>query len=64
MKAKEIQVGGRYLAKVNNVVTIVRVDAVRADYAGRTRYDVTNTRTGRATTFRSPSKFRGAAPQG
>lgn len=68
MKASEIKVGGKYLAKVSNRLVTVRVDAIR-DYsdgyfpAGRAgnsakRYDVTNLATGRKTTFRSAQKFR------
>lgn len=72
MKKQDIKVGGRYLAKVNNKIVTVRVDAIRetgADWHnpnGRsvTRYDVTNLETGRATTFRSAAKFqREAEPE-
>lgn len=67
MKANEIKVGGYYKAKVSNKVVTVRVDAIR-EVAGirpvfgrtpySTRYDVTNTVTGRKTTFKSAMKFR------
>jgi hypothetical protein len=68
MLKAQIKVGGYYLAKVNNQVVRVRVDAIREveGYGNRyfatksgTRYEVTNTKTGRHTTFRSASKFRG-----
>lgn len=62
MKSKEIRVGGKYEAKVSGNLTVVRVDSVsdQLTYAGRatTVYRVTNLKTGRRTTFRSPSKFR------
>lgn len=73
MKAKEIKVGGRYTAKVSGKLTTVRVDAIReitrmsgTNYDGSRKYrdavvyDVTNLSTGRRTTFRSATKFRGA----
>ncbi len=66
MKANEIQIGGRYTAKVSGNLTTVRVDAIRdyfAEVFGRVgrnekRYDVTNLTTGRRITFRSAAKFR------
>lgn len=72
MKANEIEVGGVYVAKVSNKLTTVRVDAIRevpgyhssgiygSSYSrpAATRYDVTNEKTGRKTTFRSAAKFR------
>ncbi len=75
MKATEIKVGGQYTAKVNGTLTTVRVDGVDVVpgsgpvdlYSGRLRrpartiYRVTNLRTGRQTTFRSATKFRGVA---
>lgn len=68
MKKNEIKVGSLYVAKVGANITTVRVDAIREirnvlgfgtakDY---TRYDVTNVKTGRKTTFRSAMKFRKA----
>lgn len=71
MLKKEIKVGGRYLAKVSDRVTVVRVLEIRETtrYAGiraraesATVYDVVNERTGRRTTFRSAAKFRKEAP--
>jgi len=66
MKAKEIQEGGRYVAKVSNRLTVVRVLKIEKKWNGlfgttervQTVYRVKNERTGRETTFRSPSKFR------
>jgi len=65
MKIADIQVGGRYIAKVSGVLTTVRVLAVReappAWHGGsrwRTRIDVVNERTGRKTTFSSSAKLR------
>lgn len=62
MKHAEIKVGSRYVAKVNEKLTTVRVDAIReVENAYRTaayRYDVTNLETGRKTTFASAQKFR------
>ena len=66
MKAKEIMVGGKYLAKVNSRETIVRVDDIRTGtgHTGKgTTYYVTNLRTGRHTTFHSSRKFRAALQQ-
>lgn len=54
MKKNEIRVGGHYVAKVNDRLVTVRVDAITE--AGR--YDVTNLSTGRTTYFRSAMKFR------
>jgi hypothetical protein len=77
MKAKEIKVGGRYTAKVSGKLTTVRVDAIReitrmsgTNYDGSRKYrdavvyDVTNLSTGRRTTFRSATKFRGDVKDG
>jgi len=74
MKASEIKVGGYYTAKISGRVVVVKVDAVREEArtipsntwrkgSSRTStvYDVTNTLTGRQTTFRSAAKFRNAA---
>lgn len=65
MKARDIEVGQKYVAKVAGKLTTVRVDSIaevsswpmsRRQY----RYGVTNMRTGRHTTFRSAVKFRAA----
>lgn len=66
MKQNEVKVGGTYIAKVNNRLVTVRVDAIRdwSGVGGGLRYDVTNLSTGRKTTFRSAAKFRRAAVEG
>ncbi len=70
MKIADVQVGGRYVAKVSGVLTTVRVLTVRetATPLGATRsvIDVVNERTGRRTTFRSAARLRrpAAAPEG
>lgn len=68
MKKNEIKVGGHYTAKVNGVLTTVKVTGIRDSKgyrAGKSTdvqvYDVLNTRTGRTTTFHSAAKFRGVA---
>jgi hypothetical protein len=69
MKAKDITVGGLYAARVAGRLTTVRVEAIRESAVYRARqphtpvtlYDVTNTATGRRTTFRSARRFRGPA---
>lgn len=61
MTAKQIQVGGKYLAKVNGNLTRVRVDRIEIRYNGSLGYYVTNLATRRETFFRSAAKFRGEA---
>jgi hypothetical protein len=61
MRASEIQIGGRYLAKVSGRIVVVRVDQIREGHDGRRRYDVTNLTTGRTTSFRSAARFRHVA---
>jgi hypothetical protein len=68
MKAKDIVVGGKYVAKVSGKLANVRVDAIHTRQSGfgptardQTVYDVTNLTTGRKTTFRSAAKFRRVA---
>ena len=62
MKAREIEVGGVYLAKVSGKLTRVRVDAIHetSDWKGRstTRYPCTNLITGRCIVVRSCQRFR------
>ncbi len=64
MKLADVQVGGRYVAKVSGVLTTVRVLAIRDVPPAwhtprwRTRIDVVNERTGRKTTFSSATKLR------
>ena len=68
MKAKDITIGGEYVAKVSGRLVKVRVNATReqSTYRGRTStvYDVTNLSTGRHLTFRSAAKFRRVALAG
>jgi len=69
MKIADVQVGGRYVAKVSGVLTTVRVLAMRetSTFNGTSRsvIDVINERTGRRTTFRSAARLRRpAAPEG
>ena len=72
MKKAEIQLGGKYRAKVSGKLTTVRVDNIRCrtqqvygrfDTTERQTivYDVTNLATGRQTTFRSAARFRCSA---
>ena len=64
MKIVEVQVGGRYIAKVSGVLTTVRVLGMREvapwtrDGRWQTRIDVVNERTGRKTSFASAAKLR------
>jgi hypothetical protein len=58
MKAKDIRVGGEYVAKVSNRLTVVVVTGMRDNYNGRTVYDVINVRTGRRLWFSSAAKFQ------
>lgn len=62
MKIADVQVGGRYIAKVSGVLTTVRVLTVREtsgfNGASRSVIDVVNERTGRRTTFRSAARLR------
>lgn len=67
MKIADVQVGGRYIAKVSGVLTTVRVLAMRetSTFSGAPRsvLDVINERTGRRTTFRSAARLRRPAEQ-
>ena len=66
MKLNEVEVGGRYIAKVSGVLTTVKVLGIReippAYHASNQRWrkfiDVVNERTGRKTTFASAAKLR------
>lgn len=65
MLAKEIRVGGVYVAKVSNKLTRVRVTSIdeirpylKGKFVIKTVYRVINLVTGRETTFRSAAKFR------
>ena len=71
MRIDEIEIGGRYLAKVSGMITIVKVVAIRevppcawtttASGRWQKRIDVVNERTGRRTTFRSAARLRSKA---
>ena len=69
MKLSDIEVGGRYVAKVSGALTIVRVLAIREvpppPYARserwKTRIDVVNERTRRKLTFASAARLRRSA---
>jgi hypothetical protein len=63
MKLTEIEIGGRYIAKVSGQLTTVRVLAIRETTSWRgdrmqKRIDVVNERTGRKTTFASAARLR------
>jgi hypothetical protein len=66
MKKSQIKIGGIYVAKVSNKLVNVRVNSIETvpSYGDRTttRYGVTNLATGRQTSFRSATKFRGEVP--
>jgi hypothetical protein len=68
MKAKDIAVGGTYLAKVSDSVVPVRVTGTFGYTVGRgvnqqfrDGWTAVNTTTGRAIKVRSPQRFRGLA---
>jgi hypothetical protein len=65
MKLNEVEIGGRYLAKVSGQVAVVRItsidEAPASCYSRRkTRIQAVNERTGRAITIRSPQRLRKA----
>ena len=68
MKLSDVQVGGRYTAKVSGrivtvvVVEITQVEATRWSNA-KTRIDVVNEATGRRVTIRSPQRLRSRVDQ-
>jgi hypothetical protein len=63
LKLSDVEVGGRYTAKVSGrivtvrVVEIVRVEATRWSSA-KTRIEAVNKATGRRVTIRSPQRLR------
>lgn len=78
MKQSEIEVGGKYIAKVSGKLVTVRVDRIgeteqrmptKYGYTGNVRYRhityyaITNMATGRELTFRSAQKFRRPATE-
>ena len=68
MKLNDVQVGGRYTAKVSGrivtvrVVEIVAVEATRWSNA-KTRIEAVNEATGRPVTIRSPQRLRSRVGQ-
>lgn len=63
MKLKDIQIGGRYLAKVSGKLATVRVVEIReaSSYVGgrpRTIIEAVNETTGRRITLRSAQRLR------
>ena len=66
MKITDVEIGGRYIAKVSCVMTTVRVLAIReawtASGISRKVIDVVNERTGRQLTFRSAARLRRRTP--
>jgi hypothetical protein len=69
MKKREIEVGGRYLAKVSGALVTVRVIEIRQippprwanRSASRTLYLAVSERSGRQITIRSAQRFRAPA---
>lgn len=60
MRAKDIQIGQLYVAKVSGRITVVRVER-ESPYGG---YDCTNITTGRSVRCRSAQRLRSiATPQ-
>ena len=69
MKLKDIEIGGRYVAKVSGKLTTVRVVEIReASSYGSTRtrtiIEAVNEATGRRITLRSPQRLRKAVARG
>ena len=69
MKLNDVQVGGRYTAKVSGrmvtvrVVEIVQLEATRHSNA-KTRIDAINEATGKRITIRSPQRLRACVDRG
>jgi len=62
MRAREIEVGGRYVAKVSGQLTVVRViSSTTSGRTGRQTWTCENEKTGRRIVVRSAQRFRGAA---
>ena len=65
MQAKDLKIGGHYLAKVSGKLTTVRIDSIRENRWNRSiTYAVTNLATGRQVSFHSCRKFRQSALTG
>lgn len=61
MKLKDIQVGGRYVAKVSGKLTTVRITDIRESYwldRLKTSIYAVNEASGRSITIRSPQRLR------
>lgn len=58
MKKAEIKAGNLYEAKVNNKITVVRVESIETTDKGLTRWRATNLATGRKIVVGSPQRFR------
>lgn len=61
MKLKDIEVGGRYVAKVSGKEQVVRITDKREVFSGcqmRWVFDAVNEATGRRITIRSPQRLR------
>jgi hypothetical protein len=60
MKAKDIQIGGRYAARVSGKFVTVRVLEVyeTSNWRNRPNWSVVNENTGRKLVFHSAAKFR------
>lgn len=69
MKISDVQVGGRYVAKVSGTLTVVRVTKIYEGWSaihGRTRHyiDAVNERTRRSITLASAARLRRPAGKG
>lgn len=61
MKLKDVEIGGRYVAKVSGKQQVVRITAKREVFSGRQMrwvFDAVNEQTGRRLTIRSPQRLR------
>jgi len=54
MKKNEVEIGGRYVAKVSGSLTVVRIDR-ESPYGG---WDATNVATGRSVRIRTAARLR------
>jgi len=66
LKLSEVQVGGRYTAKVSGKVQVVRITEIREVPGSKwsrakTQIEAVNEATGRRITIRSPQRLRRAA---
>jgi len=63
MKAKQVEIGKCYWARVSGQVVPVRVTNRVIDFNGRTRWHAINTKTGRRVYIRSAARLRGEVPE-